>query len=685
MKNKLQILCAMILSTMSMATVKAQGVNTMPFQASMDTFQAVNGTIVDFPNADDVAFQNLPIGFTFNYGGSSFTTFTATTNGWISFNATSNAAFTQVLSGSNNNVVAAFGGDLQNEGSASSNLSYATFGTAPNRVCCVQWLHYKYFANQTGDLNFQIWLNENSDCIRIVYGTLTLGLNNSGFQMGLRGSSNSDYSVLGDTSCNWALAQPSSAITTMFPVSTMCSMPGGFAYHWGGCNNTTGVTFSYLTGKVFNDMNGNGVFDGGDVNLANHILQVNPGNYYVSTNSNGNYSFFFMDSTTTYTITPAATPYWNLTTPSSISVTPQTQACSGLNFGMQIVPGIFDASINCVNWTMQPGGGGFLPISYHNSGTTILNDTITLVMDPLLSFVNCNTTPTSVNGQVVKWAYNNLLPGQGGSLWVQLGCSSSAVIGNYVNSTLSIGPWAGDVDTTNNSIILHQLLSAAFDPNEKSVYPAGEIPAGTDLHYTIHFQNTGNASATTVIIRDTLDAGVDPLSLLVDGSSHPVIFSMSGNGIATFTFYGIMLPDSGSNFAGSQGFVSYTVRTLTNLTNGTMVKNRAGIYFDINPVVMTNTTTNVIATATSSPLVSNSGNTYFIHPNPANDQINFIFNSNNQSNVDLKIISVDGRVLMTKQNITSNQSVDISNLSTGIYFCILSNSNGSQVLKLVKE
>lgn len=680
MKNKLHMLFTAAILLCSSAAVNAQAVNAMPFQASMDTFQPITGTVVDYANADDVMFSALPIGFTFNYGGGTFTTFNATTNGWMGFGASSFAAYFNILSGSTNNVISPFGGDLQNAG-AGSNLSYMTVGTAPNRMLCVQWLNYRYFGNMNGNLNFQVWLYENSDCVRFVYGNMTTATTFTNFQLGLRGSSNADYMVLGDTSCNWSLAQPSSAITTNFPVNSMCSMPSGFAFHYGNCSNNTGITFSYLTGKVYNDVNGNAVFDAGDVNMANQILHVMPGNYYVSTNANGNYAFFFMDSSLTYTITPASIQYWTLTTPSPVSVTPLTQSCSGLDFGMQITPGVHDMGITCPLWTMQPGGGGFLPISYHNYGTTVESDTITLVMDPLLSYISCTPAPDVINGQTLKWAFSNLNPNQGGSLWVHLGCSSSAVIGNYTNSTLSIGPAATDVNLANNTVLLHQLLSAAFDPNFKAVSPAGEIPAGTDLHYTIHFQNTGNAAATTVIIRDTLDAGVDPMSLLIDGSSHPVIFSMSGNGIATFTFYGIMLPDSGSNWAGSQGFVSYTVRTLSSLASGTNVNNTAGIYFDINPVVMTNTTNNVIANGTG---ISNlfEGNLYSIMPNPSNGVIKF---NTGAETATVQILSIDGKLLMQNSFVANGDKMDISSLPSGMYLVMINSKRGSETLKLVKE
>ncbi|MBK8586819.1 MAG: hypothetical protein IPN88_15890 [Bacteroidetes bacterium] len=54
-----------------------------------------------------------------------------------------------------------FGADLIHF-NANASLEYTTIGTAPNRICIVQWLHYSYFSN-SGDVNFQLWMYEGSN------------------------------------------------------------------------------------------------------------------------------------------------------------------------------------------------------------------------------------------------------------------------------------------------------------------------------------------------------------------------------------------------------------------------------------------------------------------------------------------------------------------------------------------
>jgi uncharacterized repeat protein (TIGR01451 family) len=67
----------------------------------------------------------------------------------------------------------------------------------------------------------------------------------------------------------------------------------------------------------------------------------------------------------------------------------------------------------------------------------------------------------------------------------------------------------------------------SYDPNMKEVYPVNVLPGYDDwFTYTIHFQNTGNAPAFNIRLRDTLDANLDINSFEVRGYSHPANISI---------------------------------------------------------------------------------------------------------------------------------------------------------------
>lgn len=678
-----KIYTSLLILLLITTSTKAQ-VAALPFSPGLDVFNPITGTIIDTPNADDVYYNNIPVGFDFNFAGNSFDTMKISTNGFISFNLSTTGLLFSALANANSSlIIAPFSADLIHH-SANASLQYATIGTAPNRVCIIQWLHYSYFGNQ-GDLSFQIMLHETTNCIKFIYDANSYN-NPYNVQIGMKGSTNLDFIALGDTVCTWANAFPYPTINTIFPVSTSCNMPSGFSFNFGICSSENTLSIGYLTGKVFNDLNGNGIYDSNELGIPNHILNIMPGNYYVSSNGNGDYAFFFTDSTQTYNITGAPINYWAQTnSPAVISSNPLTQSCSNLNLGYQAISGIHEVQINCPSWTARPGILEPYYINYQNNGTSTESDTITFVMDSLLSYVSANPSPVSVNGNTIQWVYNNLLPSQTANISLNLMPSLNAVMGSYLNSTLRIAP-LNDTVPSNNIVNVHQLVTNSFDPNDKLAEPSGMIEAGTEINYTIRFQNTGNAEAYNVAIVDTMDQNLDLMTFQFLGASHPCVFNMEGNGVANFTFYNIMLPDSGTNQLGSNGYVSYSVKTKSNLIPLTVINNKAAIYFDFNPPIITNTTADTI----QMPVITSQLNqikTYFIHakPNPTDNNVVFTFSNDVNEMANLTITTLEGKVVFNKSNITSKDIINLADLSAGIYFCHIASKNYFGNIKVIKN
>ncbi|MCO6475943.1 MAG: hypothetical protein J5I94_04940, partial [Phaeodactylibacter sp.] len=135
----------------------------------------------------------------------------------------------------------------------------------------------------------------------------------------------------------------------------------------------------------------------------------------------------------------------------------------------------------------------------------------------------------------------------------------------------------------------------AYDPNDKQVFPRGYgednfVRPGTQLEYLLRFQNTGTDTAFTVIIRDTLPELLDVKSIRPGAASHAYSYRIYGGGILEFRFDNILLPDSTTNLEASQGFVKFSARHVADAALGSVIKNSAGIYFDFNEPVITNTT-----------------------------------------------------------------------------------------------
>jgi len=205
-----------------------------------------------------------------------------------------------------------------------------------------------------------------------------------------------------------------------------------------------------------------------------------------------------------------------------------------------------------------------------------------------------------------------------------------------------------------------------------------------DLIYTVRFQNTGNDVAYDVVILDTLDANLDLESFRLLGSSHAeqLNTSMSADGVLTFEFRYIFLPDSTSNFEGSQGYVSYLIRTLDGLAEETPVTNSAGIYFDLNPPVITNTTQNIMVSELPIVSVQSPKNelNFKIIPNPNTGS----FYIKGIANGTYRIFNSVGQVISFGQ-LTNDLTINMTNAPQGIYFIEIRDGEQVDTQRFIKQ
>ncbi|MEZ4953892.1 MAG: T9SS type A sorting domain-containing protein [Saprospiraceae bacterium] len=135
---------------------------------------------------------------------------------------------------------------------------------------------------------------------------------------------------------------------------------------------------------------------------------------------------------------------------------------------------------------------------------------------------------------------------------------------------------------------------AAFDPNIKEAQPKGITDAHfitpeTDLDYQITFQNLGTAPALEVVILDTLSQFLDTATFRAGVASHDYSWELLNGHILKFTFENINLPQANIDSINSIGFVKYHIEQINGNIPGTAIENRAGIYFDFNTPIITNT------------------------------------------------------------------------------------------------
>jgi len=173
--------------------------------------------------------------------------------------------------------------------------------------------------------------------------------------------------------------------------------------------------------------------------------------------------------------------------------------------------------------------------------------------------------------------------------------------------------------------------TASIDPNDKTPSPLGVgteglIEENQRINYKIRFQNTGTDTAFTVILRDTLTELLEMTSLKLGPASHEYTFEINQRELL-WRFNNILLPDSNVNEPESHGFLTFSVQQVPDLAPGTVINNRAGIYFDFNAVVLTNTTKNTITDSLLRDIDVLVSETYSrdginrLYPNPNNGQL----------------------------------------------------------------
>jgi hypothetical protein len=169
------------------------------------------GAAITTANTDNANSAAQDIGFTFNFNGVAFTQFVLNTNGFIKLGATAPSSASLFIQESNTptisdpisstnaaniNIVAPFNMDLA-AGTAAGGAEYrvTTSGTAPNRVCTIQWKNVSdktvLYDLQYSSISFQAKLYETTNNVEFVYDNAVQGPNPNDYRfavVGLKGT-----------------------------------------------------------------------------------------------------------------------------------------------------------------------------------------------------------------------------------------------------------------------------------------------------------------------------------------------------------------------------------------------------------------------------------------------------------------------------------------------------------------
>lgn len=474
-------------------------------------------------------------------------------------------------------------------------------------------------------------------------------------------------------------------------ISDSWVMSGAFIIEFDDCDEIDSSLLD-ISGKVYYDLNNNGIKDLDEVGRPLNFIITDPVGLICVSGADGFYysSVAGLDDGL-YEISPVLPEYWEISTDSltyTIAIDVDFEQRDSLDFG--IYP---DSLFHQVNLSLEGGYPRCNDTIYYwldiqNTGTTIASGLVHLQIDDSLYYVTADIVPDSIVGQHLYWHYDALFFGENNMITVQLGTPDG--IDDLVSSTLEVTIDSAGVDVFFDSVDREQLITCAYDPNDKTPNPLGEgdlgyiSPETEYIEYVIRFQNTGTDTAQNVIIKDQLDEHLQWLSLTVLSYSHEMRMEMNIDGEVQFIFEDIMLPDSNVNMMASQGYVKYRIDLFPDLPLETSIFNTAEIYFDLNPAVITNTTINTLFLDGSTIEEYTKNINLLVYPNPFSDSFKLYF-GDHVENFSLKIIDLMGNQVYANDNINgAHVEVYPGRLAQGMYLLILTDNTTNQIYSTSK-
>ncbi len=342
-----------------------------------------------------------------------------------------------------------------------------------------------------------------------------------------------------------------------------------------------------VSGRVWYDLNNNGIQGPTEGAYPNIVLETHPGQRLAMCNSLGR--FTLVDGTVGDTLRPVLPSPFLASDPAYVVI---DSSLNPLTFRIYWNPPVSDLRVTATPLSDFLSG---LPVAtvftLSNVGADTLSGVLQVVLDENLDLISTTPDSSSFNGtNLLTWQFADLKPLEKRNFQALL--RVKLLIPSTPIAIIAQAPNVDDITPKNNIDTLLRIVLGSFDPNDKQVDRAilrsDEVPDKPELTYTIRFQNTGNYPAFRVRLIDTLSSWLDVSKLNVLAASHPWSANLHENNILEFIFDNINLPDSSSDIEGSQGFIKFSLPTIGLIPPDSMFVNQAHIYFDLNTPISTN-------------------------------------------------------------------------------------------------
>jgi uncharacterized repeat protein (TIGR01451 family) len=456
------------------------------------------------------------------------------------------------------------------------------------------------------------------------------------------------------------------------------------------------VPTNIINGTIYEDLNANCLKDSNEVGLFGQIVRAMPGNYYATTDLNGNYTLFV--DTGSYVVSHTPPVIYNQSCPPvsgvyNVTINALNPNSINNNFADTLTIHCTDVKVSIASPFLRLCRKNNYSIMYKNVGSLpATNVSISLELDSAVIPISSNIPWVFANNQYT-FAIGTLPAGQMGAVILLDSVSCAANVGDVLCANAKIVTNDVECDTLNNIDNDCHPIVASCDPNELEVQSqipnAGyvqqeNISASDTLSYIIHFQNTGTDTAYTVVVRDTLSEYLDCSTIESGASSHAYSFRVYENGICEWTFNDILLPDSSASEINSHGFVKFNVRQTASNIEGTLIENSSSIWFDYNLPLATNTTNNLIpfAVGLESQVLSDDLSSVIAYPNPSNGLFKvkgLLLNDR------IEVYNTLGNLLRIDAVKDDELVLDLSEFSIGVYILKVKSSKGDLMIKIMKH
>lgn len=444
--------------------------------------------------------------------------------------------------------------------------------------------------------------------------------------------------------------------------------------------------FRFITANVFSDTNDNCVKDANEEYLPNVKVMIN-GNFVKTTDTDGKATFFTIkDQNVIKTLHNV--DYYQSCVDSVIVQIDSLTTNHTIDIPLKVLKSCVDIQQTISAQRLRRCfDNTYFGHVYNDGTTTSTNTRVKILLDPYFDFISCSAPVISHVNQELLLDIGNLSPGQFVTyqLHIKVNCTAPFGIEHCISADV--------VTDSQHCIDIPEGYSecqeniGSYDPNDKTIFVNGvrdqayAIPSDK-IEYMIRFQNTGTDTAFTVRIEDKIADRFDISSIRPTSSSHDYSWRLE-NGVLIVLFENINLVDSFTNEPLSNGFIKFDIKLNLSTRLGDDFANTAGIFFDFNDPVITNTVTTTVGYPTGTADMSVTSKIIAI-PNPTTGIVHLSSDDTLMNACDITIFTIQGRKVHSGNWSKENALIDISHLAAGMYIINMDSGSVRRQAKVVK-